>query len=135
MGRNLIPYLLQHGDSVTALSRSDKADGMIRDAAASAGGKVTIVRGSLESDQDELVKGMHCRFAAQVNVPESMNSLHNVSTRTDCRPHWLLICCAGMTGCDAVIHSAAKVDGWGPWEPFQKTNVEGVQRQVPTSGC
>jgi len=92
VGRNLIPYLLQHGDSVTALSRSDKADGIIKDAAASAGGKVSIVRGSLESDRAVLVEG--------------------------------------MTGCDAVIHSAAKVDGWGPWEPFQQTNVDGTRNMV-----
>jgi uncharacterized protein YbjT (DUF2867 family) len=61
VGRNLIPYLLQHGDSVTALSRSDKADGIIKDAAASAGGKVSILRGSLESDRAVLVEGAHCR--------------------------------------------------------------------------
>ena len=60
MGRNLIPYLLQHGDSVTALSRSDNADGIIKDAAASAGGKVSIVRGSLESDRAVLVEGTYC---------------------------------------------------------------------------
>lgn len=66
MGRNLIPYLLQHGDSVTALSRSDKADGIIKDAAASAGGKVSIVRGSLESDRAVLVEGTHCRSSVLV---------------------------------------------------------------------
>jgi hypothetical protein len=61
VGRNLIPYLLQHGDSVTALSRSEKSDGIIKDAAASAGGKVSIVRGSLESDRAVLVEGTHSR--------------------------------------------------------------------------
>ena len=68
MGRNLIPYLLQHGDSVTALSRSEKADGIINDAAASAGGKVSIVRGSLESDRAVLVKGAHCRSSLLVSA-------------------------------------------------------------------
>jgi len=32
---------------------------------------------------------------------------------------------AGMAGCDVIIHSAARIDGWGPWAPFQETNVEG----------
>lgn len=34
----------------------------------------------------------------------------------------------GMKGCHIVFHSAAKVDGMGPLEPFLATNVEGTQR-------
>jgi nucleoside-diphosphate-sugar epimerase len=88
VGRNLIPHLLEHGDTVVALSRSEEADQMIKDAAQ---GNVSIVRGSL-TDTNALAEG--------------------------------------MAGCEVVIHSAAKVDGWGPWEPFQETNVHGTKNVV-----
>jgi len=35
--------------------------------------------------------------------------------------------CVGM---DAVFHVAAKVDAWGPWEPFYQTNVVGTQNVI-----
>ncbi len=64
VGRNLIPHLLAHGDSVVAMSRSEKADAIIKEAAD--GGDVSIVRGSLTSDVDALAKGLqpalHCRW-------------------------------------------------------------------------
>lgn len=36
----------------------------------------------------------------------------------------------GMTGCAVVIHSAAKVDLWGPWEEFQRFTIEGTQNVI-----
>lgn len=36
----------------------------------------------------------------------------------------------GMAGCAAVIHSAAKVDLWGPWEEFQQFTVQGTQNVI-----
>jgi nucleoside-diphosphate-sugar epimerase len=128
VGRNLIPYLLQHGDSVTALSRSAKADDIITDAAASADSKVTIMRGSLESDRDMLVRGVHSKELL-------LRSAVTVCMVCTLWPHRSLRSFAGMTGCDAVIHSAAKVDGWGPWEPFQQTNVDGAKCVIPWLPC
>lgn len=57
VGRNLIPYLIKHGDTVKAISRSDQADDIIKKAAAEASGKVQIIRGSLQSDMDTLSQG------------------------------------------------------------------------------
>lgn len=34
----------------------------------------------------------------------------------------------GMEGCNLVLHSAAKVDGMGPLQPFLATNVQGTER-------
>lgn len=34
---------------------------------------------------------------------------------------------AGMTGCAAVIHAAAKVDQWGEWSDFLNTTVKGTE--------
>lgn len=92
VGRNLIPHLLQNGDSIVALSRSETADKIIKEAAASVGSEVNIVRGSMTADVETLAKGME--------------------------------------GCDVVIHGAAKVEGWGIWEPFKQTTVEGTRRIV-----
>jgi nucleoside-diphosphate-sugar epimerase len=33
-----------------------------------------------------------------------------------------------LEGCDAIVHSAAKVDEWGPRDEFYRTNVDGTQR-------
>lgn len=57
MGRNLIPYLLEQGDSVVALSRSERSDGRINDAAAAAGSKVELFRGGVNDDTDALARG------------------------------------------------------------------------------
>ncbi len=57
VGRNMIVHLLQSGDSVTALSRSERADKLIQDAATSAGGSVTIFRGDVTNEPETLAKG------------------------------------------------------------------------------
>ncbi len=56
VGRNLIPYLLDHGDSVVALSRSDTADKLIREASASSE-KVTIFRSDIAEPPEKIAKG------------------------------------------------------------------------------
>jgi nucleoside-diphosphate-sugar epimerase len=33
----------------------------------------------------------------------------------------------GMTGCEAVIHCAAHVAMWGPWEEFERSTVRGTE--------
>ncbi|HEU4405852.1 MAG TPA: NAD-dependent epimerase/dehydratase family protein [Polyangiaceae bacterium] len=33
-----------------------------------------------------------------------------------------------LEGCDAIVHSAAKVDEWGPRDEFYRTNVEATKR-------
>ena len=38
-----------------------------------------------------------------------------------------------VDGCDVVFHVAAKVDQWGSYAPFHRTNVVGVPRLVFTS--
>ena len=35
---------------------------------------------------------------------------------------------AGMAGCDAVVHAAAKVEGSGAWQPFLEVTVRGGGR-------
>jgi nucleoside-diphosphate-sugar epimerase len=37
---------------------------------------------------------------------------------------------AGMKGCTAVIHSAAKVELWGPWEDFLRVTVTGTENVI-----
>lgn len=37
---------------------------------------------------------------------------------------------AGMAGCAAAIHSAAKVEQWGRWEDFLRDTVEGTQHVI-----
>src|SRR5690606_22815559 len=41
------------------------------------------------------------------------------------RPESLEGVCEGV---DAVVHAAARVADWGPWEAFYRTNVQGTQR-------
>lgn len=57
VGRNTIAHLLQHGDTVVALSRSDVSDTAIRDAAASAGGTADVVCGDVNMDTQKLAEG------------------------------------------------------------------------------
>lgn len=33
-----------------------------------------------------------------------------------------------LRGCDAVVHAAAHVEAWGPWEVFERVNVEGTRQ-------
>jgi nucleoside-diphosphate-sugar epimerase len=40
---------------------------------------------------------------------------------------------AGAEGCEVAYHSAAKVDDSGPWEDFERVNVEGTRNVV--RGC
>ncbi len=35
-----------------------------------------------------------------------------------------------VKGCDTVFHLAAKVDDWGPYDEFYKTNVEGTENML-----
>lgn len=37
---------------------------------------------------------------------------------------------AGMSGCDAAIHAAAKVEQWGRWQDFQRDTVEGTAHVI-----
>jgi len=37
---------------------------------------------------------------------------------------------AGMSGCDAAIHAAAKVEQWGRWEDFQRDTVDGTAHVI-----
>lgn len=44
---------------------------------------------------------------------------------------------AGAAGCELAFHSAAKVGDWGPWEEFERVNVEGsrnVARSCAAAG-
>ncbi|HKK52593.1 MAG TPA: NAD-dependent epimerase/dehydratase family protein [Myxococcota bacterium] len=38
-----------------------------------------------------------------------------------------------LAGCEIVFHTAARVGGWGPWDDYQRTNVEGTARLI--SAC
>jgi nucleoside-diphosphate-sugar epimerase len=37
---------------------------------------------------------------------------------------------AGAEGCELAFHLAAKVEDWGPWEEFERGNVEGTRNAV-----
>jgi nucleoside-diphosphate-sugar epimerase len=39
----------------------------------------------------------------------------------------------GAEGCELAFHAAAKVEEWGPWEEFERDNVEGTRNAV--EGC
>jgi nucleoside-diphosphate-sugar epimerase len=39
----------------------------------------------------------------------------------------------GAAGCELAFHAAAKVEQWGPWEEFERDNVEGTRNAV--EGC
>jgi len=38
--------------------------------------------------------------------------------------------CQAASGCDAVIHTAAKAGVWGPAEDYERTNVQGTQNVI-----
>ena len=40
---------------------------------------------------------------------------------------------AGAEGCDVAYHLAAKADDWGPWEEFERDNVDGTRAAL--EGC
>ncbi|MCB9739860.1 MAG: NAD-dependent epimerase/dehydratase family protein [Deltaproteobacteria bacterium] len=38
------------------------------------------------------------------------------------------IAAESLAGCDAVVHAAAHVEAWGPWDVFEQINVEGTRQ-------
>src|SRR4051812_637584 len=85
IGQALIRRLVERGQSVRALARSDGAAAKVEQAGAQA------VRGDLD----------------------------DVQALRD-----------GAAGCQLAFHAAARLGDWGPWEEFERINVQGTKNVV-----
>lgn len=69
-------------------------------------------------------------LTAQQENCQHVVSLLNQRCSATCRECFWMNACAGMQGCDVVIHAAAKIDDWGPYSAFHEITVEGTRNTL-----
>lgn len=92
-----------HGFLGSHITRALLAEGHAVRALATPWGETHNLRAHLANERLEVVR-------ADLTAPSSLDGV-----------------CSGV---DAVVHAAARVADWGPWEAFEKTNVEGTRALI-----
>ncbi|PIQ26943.1 NAD-dependent epimerase [bacterium (Candidatus Blackallbacteria) CG17_big_fil_post_rev_8_21_14_2_50_48_46] len=79
--------------------------------------------------QDLVTKGFQVKALARSDkAAATVKSLGAMPVRGDLDD--IAAMAAGMAGCAAVIHSAAKVEQWGKWEDFEHMTVQGSKNVI-----